>query len=90
MSLTRIGDGPASVVATAGFAAPWARSGFDPDHFALDCLRLALFLPITQLIGLDPAKAGVLADAAEELFPLPPGFGRGLRDRLAPPPQRAL
>ncbi|WUH97797.1 class III lanthionine synthetase LanKC [Spirillospora sp. NBC_00431] len=84
-----VSDDPASGLATAGFAASWARSGFDPDHYALHCLRLALFLPITQLVRLDRAKIGVLVDAAEDLFPLPDGFGRRLRERLAPPPNSA-
>ncbi|MFD1930269.1 class III lanthionine synthetase LanKC [Nonomuraea mangrovi] len=82
-----LSDDPASGLATAGFAASWARSGFDPDDYALQCLRLALFLPVTQLIRLDPAKIGILVDAAEELFPVPEGFGRRLRERLAPPPE---
>ncbi|MFI0480762.1 class III lanthionine synthetase LanKC [Actinomadura sp. 9N215] len=84
-----VSDDPASGLATAGFAASWARSGFDPDDYALHCLRLALFVPVTQLVRFDPAKIGVLVDAAEELFPLPDGFGRRLRDRLAPPPEFA-
>ncbi|WP_341715903.1 class III lanthionine synthetase LanKC [Micromonospora sp. FIMYZ51] len=54
-----------------GFAAPRDRSGPAVDHYALACLRLALFLPLTQLVRLAPAKAAHLADVVAERFPVP-------------------
>jgi hypothetical protein len=61
-------------MAHPGFAAPAGQSGFAIDRYALACLRLFVFLPITQLIGLDRAKSGELAGEIAELFPVPPAF----------------
>ncbi|WP_431883318.1 class III lanthionine synthetase LanKC [Micromonospora gifhornensis] len=54
-----------------GFAAPRDRSGPAVDHYALACLRLALFLPLTQLFRLAPAKTAHLADVIAARFPVP-------------------
>ncbi|MDJ0462876.1 class III lanthionine synthetase LanKC [Streptomyces sp. H27-C3] len=62
------------VVANPGFVAPADRRGFDVDLYALACLRLALFLPLTSLFAVDRAKAGHLARIACEQFPVPPAF----------------
>lgn len=61
-------------MANPGFQAPAGRTGFDIDRYALACLRLFVFLPITQLLGLDPAKAEHLADEIGRFFPVPPAF----------------
>jgi hypothetical protein len=57
-----------------GFAAPRERTGFAVDRYALACLRLALFLPLTQLVRLAPAKARHFADIIGTHFPVPPAF----------------
>lgn len=63
------------VVAHPGFLAPPDRVGPAVDHYALACLALALFLPLTTLLPLDAGKAAELARLAEAEFPdLPPGF----------------
>ncbi|WP_433393780.1 class III lanthionine synthetase LanKC [Micromonospora sp. KLBMP9576] len=54
-----------------GFAAPRDRTGPAVDTYALACLRLALFLPLTQLVRLGPAKAAHLADVIASHFPVP-------------------
>ena len=54
-----------------GFAAPARPQGFDVDRYALACLRLALFLPLTTLLRLDRAKAAQLAEVIAEHFPVP-------------------
>ncbi|GAB3076168.1 class III lanthionine synthetase LanKC [Micromonospora schwarzwaldensis] len=53
------------------FAAPRDRTGVDVDRYALACLRLALFLPLTAMLRLAPAKAAHLADVIAENFPVP-------------------
>ncbi|MEV4489882.1 class III lanthionine synthetase LanKC [Micromonospora coxensis] len=53
------------------FAAPRDRTGADVDRYALACLRLALFLPLTAMLRLAPAKARHLADVVAENFPVP-------------------
>jgi serine/threonine protein kinase len=60
-------------LADPGFASPPGVIGFDIDEYALACLRLFIFLPLTQLIGLGPAKTCHLADEIAKLFPAVPG-----------------
>ncbi|MGK5730499.1 class III lanthionine synthetase LanKC, partial [Streptomyces sp. URMC 124] len=62
------------VVAHPGFFAPPDRRGADVDRYALACLRLALFLPITTLFVIDRAKAAHLAEVIAEQFPVPREF----------------
>ncbi|MFE7853146.1 class III lanthionine synthetase LanKC [Streptomyces sp. NPDC057403] len=62
------------VLAAPGFLAPSGATGFDIDRCALACLRLFLFMPLTELIDLDGGKAAQLAGEAARLFPVPPGF----------------
>ncbi|MFE0513834.1 class III lanthionine synthetase LanKC, partial [Streptomyces sp. NPDC058964] len=57
------------VVAHPGFFAPPDRRGADVDRYALACLRLALFLPVTTLFVVDRGKAAHLADVVAEQFP---------------------
>ncbi|MEV4846661.1 class III lanthionine synthetase LanKC [Micromonospora matsumotoense] len=52
------------------FAAPRDRVGPDVDRYALACLRLALFLPLTAMLRLAPAKAAHLADVVAAHFPV--------------------
>ncbi len=57
------------VVAHPGFFAPPDRRGIDVDRYALACLRLALFLPVTTLFVVDRAKAAHLAEVIAGQFP---------------------
>jgi hypothetical protein len=57
-----------------GFAAGNTTTGPDVDRYALACLRLALFLPITQLVWLSKPKARQLAEVIGEHFPVPAEF----------------
>ncbi len=62
------------IVAHPGFVAPPDRTGTDVDRYALACLRLALFLPVTTLLAIDRAKAAHLADVIAAYFPVPGEF----------------
>ncbi|MDT0571210.1 class III lanthionine synthetase LanKC [Streptomyces sp. DSM 3412] len=62
------------VLAAPGFHAPSTATGFDIDRYALACLEICLFLPLTGLIELDRGKAGRLAREAARLFPVPDGL----------------
>ncbi|MGW1072600.1 class III lanthionine synthetase LanKC [Streptomyces sp. NPDC002537] len=62
------------VVAHPGFFAPPDRRGVDVDRYALACLRLALFLPVTMLFVIDRGKAAHLAEVIAEQFPVPAEF----------------
>ncbi|WP_328875783.1 class III lanthionine synthetase LanKC [Streptomyces sp. NBC_00287] len=63
------------VVAHPGFFAPPDRTGIDVDRYALACLRIALFLPVTTLFVVDRGKAAHLAEVIGRQFPdVPPEF----------------
>ncbi|MCT7354183.1 class III lanthionine synthetase LanKC [Streptomyces sp. 15-116A] len=61
-------------VAHPGFVAPPGLKGTAVDRYALACLRLALFLPLTSLLALDRRKAEHLADVVAGQFPVPRAF----------------
>lgn len=61
------------VVAHPGFFAPPDRTGPAVDRYALACLRLALFMPVTTLFVVDRQKAAHLAEVIAGQFPDIPG-----------------
>ncbi|MET9963435.1 class III lanthionine synthetase LanKC [Streptomyces sp. NPDC006326] len=69
-----VDEGLRQTVANPAFVAPAERRGFAVDRYALACLRLALFLPLTSLLALDRTKAVHLAALAAEQFPIPRAF----------------
>ncbi|WP_217206795.1 class III lanthionine synthetase LanKC [Streptomyces sp. AC550_RSS872] len=64
-----VGVNGRQVVAHPGFLAPADRRGVDVDRYALACLRLAIFLPLTSLFVVDRDKAAHLADVIAGQFP---------------------
>ncbi|SEE15248.1 Lanthionine synthetase C-like protein [Streptomyces misionensis] len=62
-------DNARQTVANPGFFAPPDRRGTDVDRYALACLRLALFLPVTTLFVVDRGKAAHLAEVIAGEFP---------------------
>ncbi|MCQ4082130.1 class III lanthionine synthetase LanKC [Streptomyces sp. RB6PN25] len=78
-------EGRRQSVAHPGFVAPADRTGFDVDRYALACLRIALFVPLTTLLAVDRSKAGHLARIAAEQFPgIPREFLDRAVDEIAP------
>ncbi|MCW7941333.1 serine/threonine protein kinase [Streptomyces hygroscopicus] len=61
------------VVAHPGFFAPPDRTGTEVDRYALACLRLSLFMPLTTLFVVDRGKAAHLAEVIAGQFPDLPG-----------------
>ncbi|WP_131743256.1 class III lanthionine synthetase LanKC [Actinomadura roseirufa] len=61
-------------LANPAFLAPPDRRGTGVDRYALACLRLALFVPMTTLFVIDRGKARRLADLVAEYFPVPRHF----------------
>jgi hypothetical protein len=57
-----------------GFAAPVDRTGTELDRYALACLGLALFLPLTSLLWLDRDKVYEFAEVIRRRFPVPAEF----------------
>ena len=68
-----------------GFSAPRDVSGFDIDLYALACLRLALFLPMTNLLALHRIKARHFAEIIANYFPVAPEFMARAVDVIVPP-----
>ncbi|MEU5953646.1 class III lanthionine synthetase LanKC [Streptomyces sp. NPDC047525] len=64
-----VGDSGRQVMAHPGFVAPPDRTGTGVDRYALACLRLALFLPVTSLLAVDRGKAAHLAQMIAIEFP---------------------
>ncbi|MBF9135131.1 class III lanthionine synthetase LanKC, partial [Plantactinospora sp. S1510] len=69
-----VADASRPALRNQAFAAPRDRTGLAVDRYALACLRLALFLPLTQMVRLAPAKAAHLADVIAAHFPVPRDF----------------
>ncbi|AXG76472.1 class III lanthionine synthetase LanKC [Streptomyces paludis] len=69
-----VDDNSRQTVANPAFVAPADRRGFDVDRYALACLRIALFLPLTSLFIVDRAKARHLAEMVAERFPVDRAF----------------
>jgi hypothetical protein len=61
-------------IADPAFTPPRGLRGADVDRYALACLRLHLFVPLTTLLVLDGAKAQEIATAIAEVFPVPVAF----------------
>jgi tRNA A-37 threonylcarbamoyl transferase component Bud32 len=71
---TRASECRRQSLADPAFMAPAAQTGVAVDRYALACLRLFLFLPLTSLLAFDPGKAEDLAEAIAGLFPVPREF----------------
>jgi tRNA A-37 threonylcarbamoyl transferase component Bud32 len=71
---THVSEGRGPTLGNQGFAAPPDRTGFDIDLYALACLRLFLFLPLTYLLPLDPGKAEHLVECIADRFMVPREF----------------
>ncbi|GAB2521461.1 class III lanthionine synthetase LanKC [Nocardiopsis aegyptia] len=61
-----------------GFVPPDEREAVAADRYALACIKLALFLPVTVLLTLDARSAPRLVEEVEQRFPVPEGWGEGV------------
>lgn len=67
-----------------GFAPPRGTTGIDVDRYALACLRLSLFLPMTEVLWLSREKASHFAEIIRAHFPVPPEFLAPALERIVP------
>ncbi|MGY0235111.1 class III lanthionine synthetase LanKC [Longispora urticae] len=81
---TQIGDPVRAGLGNQGFAAPRGVTGVDRDLYSLACLRLALFLPMTNLLWLHRPTARRHAETIQDHFPVPPSFLARAVDVIAP------
>ncbi len=71
---TSVSEGREPTMADPAFFAGAGQTGLGVDRYALACLRLYLFLPLTTLFLLDRGKAEEFAAAIAETFPVSPTF----------------
>ncbi|MEU5875234.1 class III lanthionine synthetase LanKC [Glycomyces sp. NPDC047369] len=67
-----------------GFAAPRSVAGADADRYSLACMKIALFLPMTNLLGLHRLKARHFTEIITAHFPVPEGWFDDALERIAP------
>ncbi|MDV9170720.1 class III lanthionine synthetase LanKC [Streptomyces sp. W16] len=72
-------------MAAPGYQAPAGYTGVDVDRYAMGCLRLGVFLPLTQALPWSADKAGQFLALIARIFPVPAEFAGQVRDDLAPP-----
>ena len=89
-----ISEGKRPTLGDPAFMSPRECTGFDIDRYALACLRLFMFMPLTELLALDPRKVGDFATVIAETFPVPREFLRTAVDvitsgQIASPPRAA-
>ncbi|NGO45089.1 class III lanthionine synthetase LanKC [Streptomyces ureilyticus] len=77
-----IGGHTGQAIGAPGFAAPAGTTGPAVDRYALGCLRLSTFLPLTALLSWAPRRAEELIARIAEDFPVPEGFGAQVRADL--------
>ena len=68
-----------------GFAPPRGTTGIGVDRYGLACLRLALFLPMMNLVWLHRPKARHYAEIISEHFPVPSEFLAKAVEGIVPP-----
>jgi hypothetical protein len=84
---TDLSDPRPQTLADPSFMAPRGMTGAEVDRYALACLRLYVFLPLTSLFGMRLEKAWDLAEAIAELFPTAREFVADAARTIAGPVQ---
>lgn len=74
----------APVVGAPGFAPADGRGGAAHDLYALACVEVFVFVPLTPLLALDPRKAVDLVQLAQREFALPAAWAADVLAHLAP------
>ncbi|MGW6012488.1 class III lanthionine synthetase LanKC [Streptomyces sp. NPDC055210] len=87
-SATELDDDRAPAHGEPGFTVPAGLSGTQAHEYLLNCMRVALFLPVDHK---DPAKLPTIVGAIRRHYPVPPGFGERVLAGLLPHgrPERA-
>ncbi|MDF2919087.1 MAG: hypothetical protein K0S70_3304 [Microbacterium sp.] len=73
-----------AVLGAAGFSLPDEPDPVRRDAHALACIELYVFLPMTSLLALQPAKADALVTEAAAVFDLPREWWERMSARLRP------
>ena len=83
------------LIGAPGFVAPTnadpaTHGGIGADRYALACLKLFLFVPLTSLLGLDPLKADELLEFARDNYALDDAWVDEVRADLGLPRRSVL
>lgn len=70
-------------IGAPGFRAPAHYRGVAVDRYAMGCLCLSIFVPLTTMLPWDPAKVDDLVALVVDEFPVPDDFGDRVRADLA-------
>jgi class III lanthionine synthetase len=79
---TRFDERRGPALRAPGFGSQSVKFGFAVDDYALSCLRLAIFLPLTSMLDKDSTKSVALVKWIEERFPVPASYLRQVTDGL--------
>ncbi|MFD0355153.1 class III lanthionine synthetase LanKC [Streptomyces sp. NPDC127110] len=83
---TPVEDDSAQVIGAPGFRAPAGYTGTTADRYALGCIRIGVFLPLTVMATWSRAKVDQLIGLVTEHFPVPDGFAGQVLADLGPDP----
>lgn len=67
-----------------GFTTPAPLTAAEADRYALGCLRLSMFLPMTELLQGERVMAARMAVEVTRRFPVPPSYAGQVLDELRP------
>ncbi|MBC9718875.1 class III lanthionine synthetase LanKC [Streptomyces sp. TRM66268-LWL] len=81
---TAVEDNRPQAMGALGFHAPHHLTGAAIDLFALNVLRLTMFVPMPQIVPWGVAKVRTLLEAATEHFDLPADFVARIEEGLGP------
>lgn len=79
---TPAGSAETQLMGAPGFTAPPQRRGTAVDRYALGCLRLAVFAPLTAVLPWGAGKAEQLLELVTRHFPVPAGYAAAVRRDL--------
>ncbi|MCK6068508.1 MULTISPECIES: class III lanthionine synthetase LanKC [Microbacterium] len=77
-------DNAAALIGAPGFTPNQPRRGTSLDRYALGCIKLFLFVPLTPLINADRSKAPELVRWAQRRFDLPDEWANDVLKDIAP------
>lgn len=80
-----VDDAAPQTIGAPGFRAPAGYVGPAVDRYALGCLRLAVFLPLTVVLSWGREKTQQLIALVTENFPVPADFAERVETDLASP-----
>lgn len=79
-------DQAGQAIGAPGFRAPLHYRGIEVDWYAMACIRISMFVPMTMLLSADPRKLEQLLELVTSTFPVPDDFVDRVKRDLGPSP----